>query len=348
MISGKSGNNFALADFLNEHGIEFVCIPYRLIVIDKNTKMLAIRKITRRLFRYTEYHKALAYIKEKHPNIELIHTNTSIIELGYYLSKKLNIPHIWHIREYYEEHYNLVNVLSRRNIIKAYKQSNLICVSMALKKYIELNYSGTKSNVIYNMVSINPPYDKEFCSSNKTRFAIIGIICESKGQKTVIEAAKQLIDCKHKDFELHFWGDADTEYLESIKKIMDGNEQLSERVFWHGYSNNILEELRKMDVGIVPSKNEAFGRTTIEFWANYMTVIGCNSGGSLELIKDENLLFEFGDANGLSKIMQKILMNPGKLIDNGNNNRSKAEDISEDKRADEIYEIYGEAIRKRK
>ena len=33
-------------------------------------------------------------------NPDIIHTNVGVIQAGYKVSKKLNIPHIWHLREY--------------------------------------------------------------------------------------------------------------------------------------------------------------------------------------------------------------------------------------------------------
>lgn len=346
LISGKYQNGFPLANVLNEHNIEHFSIPFRPIVIDKKTKCLGFRKITRRIFRYLDYRKVLKEIKENYQDIELIHTNTSIVELGFFLSKKLNVPHIWHIREYYEEHYNLVNVLSRRQIAKEYRGSTLISVSRALKNYIESRYIDICCNVVYNRVSTNAPYAKEYRVGGRTRFAVIGAINESKGQKTVVDAGKRLLDEKLCNFEIHFWGDADEIYLTSMKRELHENNQLAERVFFHGYSDNILNELRNMDVGIVPSRNEAFGRTTIEFWANYMLVIGCNSGGSIELIEDSNLLFEFGNDAQLAIIMKRIINDPELLYRDGEINREKAIGISSERNIEEIYHIYCQAEEK--
>ena len=36
-------------------------------------------------------------------NIDIIHSNSSVINFGAYLSKALGIPHVWHFREYGEE-----------------------------------------------------------------------------------------------------------------------------------------------------------------------------------------------------------------------------------------------------
>ena len=44
------------------------------------------------------YFKLKRIIREWRPDI--IHTNVSVIDVGYRLSRKFNIPHIWHIREY--------------------------------------------------------------------------------------------------------------------------------------------------------------------------------------------------------------------------------------------------------
>ena len=42
--------------------------------------------------------KTICYENE----IQLIHTNVGTIHQGYLVAKKINIPHVWHIREYQE------------------------------------------------------------------------------------------------------------------------------------------------------------------------------------------------------------------------------------------------------
>ena len=43
----------------------------------------------------------------KNYNYNFIHTNSSVTNLGGYLSNKMKIPHIWHIREYGQDDFNL-------------------------------------------------------------------------------------------------------------------------------------------------------------------------------------------------------------------------------------------------
>ena len=44
------------------------------------------------------YYKLLFFTKREKPDI--IHSNVSVIDIGYRVAKKLGIKHIWHIREY--------------------------------------------------------------------------------------------------------------------------------------------------------------------------------------------------------------------------------------------------------
>lgn len=65
-----------------------------------------------------------------------------------------------------------------------------------------------------------------------------------------------------------------------------------------------MPEIRKnVDIEIVSSKQEAFGKITVEAMMGQIPVIGSNSGGTKELIKhnQNGLLFESGNADDLAK-----------------------------------------------
>ena len=59
------------------------------------------------------------------------------------------------------------------------------------------------------------------------------------------------------------------------------------------------------------SINEAFGRVTVEYMANYMPVIGVNTGGTAEIIKDKlnGFLYELNNIEELASKMEYFINN---------------------------------------
>ena len=68
-------------------------------------------------------------------NVAIIHTNTVIIDLGMCVSKKLHIPHVWHIREFldldFDQEFLNHKQVERMNCSGA----NFVCISNAIRKH---------------------------------------------------------------------------------------------------------------------------------------------------------------------------------------------------------------------
>ena len=100
---------------------------------------------------------------------------------------------------------------------------------------------------------------------------------------------------------------------------------------------------KKIDVELVCSRAEAFGRSTVEAMLGGIPVIGCNSGGTPELVKDEitGFLFEYGNYIELSEKMLQFI-NDKKLVQKmGVAAQEEAKDLYFiDKCASNVYALY--------
>ncbi len=98
----------------------------------------------------------------KNEKIDIIHSNTSVVDFGYRVSKLLNIPHVWHIREFGEKDFSMYPLCSYNRYYKKIKDNNyLICISNEVKKKFEKIVDKNKIRVIYNGV------DKRNINSDK-------------------------------------------------------------------------------------------------------------------------------------------------------------------------------------
>lgn len=258
------------------------------------------------LWNYVEAFRIKKLISEK--QIDIIHSNSSVINFGALLSKNTGIPHIWHLREYGEEDFGLKRVVSKKRYQKEMNSyaTGYIAISKSIKKKFATIVDEEKIFQIYNGVSEKFSLKKDF--SNKTdnvKFLIAGNYCQEKGQIDVIKAAIELKKQGSENFEVYLAGSGD--FAETKRLVIENG--LEQMVTFCGLVDNMQQLRKTVDVEIVASKCEAFGRVTIEAMRMSNPVIGTNAGGTPELITDgvNGFLYEYGNWVQLAECMKKFI-----------------------------------------
>lgn len=303
-----------------------------------------LKSRVKNIFNIYLYKKALE--KTKDWKIDLVHSNSSETDIGCYIAQKYNIPHVWHIREYGMEDYNLVYSHCDNYVSKQYeKASAVITISKAIYNYYISErklLSQLNTKTIYNGIAIIPTYHKSYFLNNTMNFCVCGLITEGKNQIEIIEALKYL---KEYNFIVHFIGGGNEYYIRKLKEKTEELDVENKVKFW-GYQSNVNDILKEMDIGIIPSKKEAFGRVTIEYMLNYMPVIGSNSGGTPELVAEgTGMVYELGKADELANRMKYFLEHKENVSCMGARARNHAIDnFSMKKNTDLIYDVYTSSI----
>lgn len=168
---------------------------------------------------------------------------------------------------------------------------------------------------------------QELQCENSFVIGMVGRINEAKGQYLLIEAIKKL-KSKSLDLKVFFVGHAmDESYLEGLNnKIVEYS--LEDSIQFLGFVKQPQKFMQMCDVMIMASKNETFGLVTIEAMAMGTCVIGSNSGGVLEIIKDEvdGLLFEQSNDNSLATKIQMLYNDRNLLQSLSKNAQNKAKE----------------------
>ena len=240
-------------------------------------------------------------IRREKPDI--VHINSIGISVGAYPTRKYGKILVWHIREFVEEDLNR----KLYNDEKTYKRVNssdaVIVTSEALSKKYQNYIERKKLHLIYNGVE---PLDYGSRShiilqKNIVKIIMAGRICQEKGQRELLESLYHLE--AYKDMlEIEFVGDGNGDNSEFYAL-----EELVQRIGWEkqicfsGYCTDMLEKFKEADICVVASKMEAFGRVTVEAMMAGNLVIGADSGGTAELLKDgRGLLYWPGDKKRLA------------------------------------------------
>jgi glycosyltransferase involved in cell wall biosynthesis len=238
----------------------------------------------------------------------VVYTNTITVYVGAVAAKILKLPHIWHIREFgAEDHgfrfffgekatYRIIDLLSN-NII-----ANSFSVSDKCKKHIH------SSKII---VAYNPAILKQNAHSEKIKIfteynncfkcMIAGTLSEGKRQEEAIRGINEVIREGY-NVKLYIIGKGAKKTENKLKKLVV-NLGIEKNVIFTGYLENAAALMRYIDAVLVCSRNEAYGRVTIEAMRNGKPVVGAKSGGTRELVENakNGLLYIPGDYIDLAK-----------------------------------------------
>lgn len=276
------------------------------------------KRLAKRIVDYIKvlltYLTSLRVTKEiKRKNIELVHSNSSVSFLGALVAKKINAKHIWHIREFGKEDHGLEFVLNREKSLKLMKNNTdkFICISNSIyMKYSQL-LGENKCEMIFNGLNIDKELKEPVNKLDKSyNILISGRIKESKGQLEAIKAIKTLKEKGYDKLKLYIAGICDDAYIERLNSYIEENK-ITDKIIFCGFVKDMTMFREKIDLELVCSKIEAFGRVTIEAMLNGNPVIGANTGGTKELIQDRvtGLLYEQGNSNDLAEKIEELINN---------------------------------------
>lgn len=144
-----------------------------------------------------------------------------------------------------------------------------------------------------------------------------------KGQGIALEAMK-ILKAKNIPLRLVIVGENtknEMNYLE-VLKTMSKDLGIEDRVHFTGYRSDIDKIVASLDVLIMPSDRETFGRVLIEAMASKTPVIATNAGGVPNIIDNgvNGLLVEPKNAQELAVAMEKMATQPAQrqsLADGG-------------------------------
>lgn len=280
-------------------------------------------------------------------DIDMVHSNGSVFDLGARISRTLGVPHVWHLREFGTEDETVKPVWGENYILKAYKKGDaFIAISDAIKKYYNGRISQDKIHRIYNGIDTSK-YNKLSVHENpRVEFVMVGVVTPHKNQFEAVRAAACLVTKGLTNFHITIIGQESLDYANEIKKYVR-EHNLSEYVSFLGLRNDVPDLLQKMDIGLMLSKTEAFGRVTIEYMFQNLAVIGSDTGANPELIEDgrTGLLYHFGDEKELAQKMQALIENKQKLVSIAEEGRKFALDTFPSiKNSDAVFSLYKQLL----
>ncbi len=262
-------------------------------------------------YNYIEARRIAKLVKRM--GIDIIHSNSSTINIGAIVSEITGIPHVCHLRELSLPEYPLYPVRKADSLRKILNQGKTSYI--AISEYAKKFYSGfvddsNKITVVYNGISSAYNFHKSESeyNSDAVRFLISGNYCEEKGQIDVAHAVGLLVSRGVTGFKVYMAGRGD---FAEVKEYIIPNG-LTDYVVLTGLVDDMVALRKRCDVEIVASRTEAFGRVTVEAMRASNPVIGSATGGTTELIQDgvTGFLYEYKNDEALADCMKRFIDKP--------------------------------------
>ncbi len=224
-------------------------------------------------------------------NIEIIHCNTTrsvMFSIPASLFTRAKI--IWHNRG--------TDTRGKAEYILSFFCKKLIAISETVyEQLIDLKISENKISIVYNGIetagylnyypNIETASKEKSMLTNRLNVGLIGRFTAEKNHNFAVETANILVNKKLlKNIRFYFIGSDNfgKSVLAQIKKKIN-EYNLSEYFIFTGFVDNVVHLIyNKLDIIIIPSFREAFGRVVLESWLGLTPIIANNIEGLSELI----------------------------------------------------------------
>jgi len=326
----------------------------------KGVKCIPLPYLMRRIDPFQDFRAFIALCKlmrKEQPDI--VHTHSSKAGLlGRWAAWITGVPFIVHTPHGHVFFGHFGPVLSKIFFL-AEKLTALITVRMiALTEgekndYIELSIIQPESiDIIHSGVDIERYKNAQVnieekkislgLNSNNLVVGTVGWLLPIKGPMILLKAMSRIWQDRS-DVELVYVGKGD---LEEALKRQTLKMGVSEKVKFLGWRDDVHEIIPVFDLFVLPSQNEGMGRVLVEAMAAGKPVVGSNVGGIPDLIKNgqNGFLFESGDINGLSAVIEKLLLDKNMRHAMGKRGQSLAQNFSEAKMIEKIDALYASLL----
>ena len=234
---------------------------------------------------------------------DLIVSNTCVVSAGALAAARMRLPHVWMAQEYGREDFGFDFFLGYGPSMRLLGASSARVVSIshalgdALQKYVKPG----KIEVLH--IPCLTPSGSALAAmdaSSPLRLILLGRGVPGKGTDDAIRAVG-IARRRGVDVELRLVGGTSESDLQRLRALAV-SEGVAECVSVVSRLPDPIVEIDRAHVGLTCSRQEAFGRVTVEYLKRGRPVIGTRSGGTPELIEEgvTGLLYEPGNTEELA------------------------------------------------
>lgn len=296
-------------DTLKNLGIETHLIPIRWNIYPPKKSLaqkfiFPFKLLGHYILNKVSEHKLYKLCKNVKPDI--LYTNVSVVNIGYNVAKKMNIPHVYHIREFQDRDFDMNIIPSKQVFCNILKENYNICITRSIQQHYDLQ-NNDKSVVIYDGIK-DVGHEVTNVKKQKT-FLFVGRLDEKKGILDVLKAYKSFIQYR-KDYKLLICGASSSSAMDNTIKNYCKENNLTDYIDFLGVRQDVDNIMQNAHALIMASHFEGLGRVTAEAMFNKCLVMGRNKAGTKEQF-DNGVKFTGHEIairwNTIEELVQKML-----------------------------------------
>jgi glycosyltransferase involved in cell wall biosynthesis len=226
--------------------------------------------------------------------IDLIHTNMEVVLDGSIASRLLRIPHVLHYRGNTNDDPKVVfDVLTRFWTRTAEK---VFCISNATAQIFRKRGLGAKVETLYNPVDVAAFASAERSDEVRRQLGagpgdlLVGTVGRIHPRKDVATFLRtgSLVAAQRPETRLVVVGPAEAPEERAYEAELRGLARslgIADRLVWAGARRDMPRVLKALDVFVLCSRNEGFGRVVAEALASSLPVVATRQGALPELLE---------------------------------------------------------------
>lgn len=251
-------------------------------------------------------------------DIRFIHTNTLKAHvIGSLVAFGARRPIVWHMRDLPSSRGDARNLLAG---LFRLVNPGILAISQAVADDLPPAMRA-RTRVVYNGVdlarfaalSAPAPVDLPLPAGDGPLIGTVSHLIPWKGQEVFIKAAALMLKA-HPDWRFLLVGDDIFQFQGERARLTALTEELgiADRVVLTGNREDVPAILARLDLFVLPSLYEPFGRVLIEAMAARLPIVASRAGGVPEIVVEgeTGLLTVPGSAESIAEAVEAVLLDP--------------------------------------
>jgi len=334
-------------DYFTNNGVECVVCDFKEDLVGKPVEFhqyikYAVKYIPNHLTYFRKNRKCLETVTQilSERKIDIVHSNNTVLPVGYDIAKSLNSKSVWHLRGFMDLDFGWMPLRGWDKYNNTLKQTDaVIGITKAVLKH-HVPFENKNAYVISDAVRSK---DDTCLVLPKEKYFLFcaGFLTEQKGCDFAISAfAKSGLVTS--GYKLKIIGEAHPKYQSKLNQIVE-RAGISDAVEFIGQSDKVKTYMSRATAFLMCSENEGLGRVSIEAMFYGCLVIGRNSGGTKDFVFDGKTGLLFNDIDSCVAGMQKATETDHKDIINYAQEFAK-ENFSIENYGEKILDVYAKVL----
>jgi len=255
--------------------------------------------------------------------IALVHTNCDhSLRYVMHACKLTRVPYVSHVRDFTRTWFQPEKVQALNRAARVIANSRAIA-----RACVQAGVEASRVVTIYNPINLESFNAVPACTGRQVRaefdippeslaVGVVGQVYPLKGQAEFVEMAMRL-GAEHPEMSFLIVGSVpadrtNAQFAENLRRrvLQTG---YADRVHFTGYREDVPAVLKALDILVVPSWTESFGRVAAEGQAAGCAVVSTNVGGLPEIVSDgkNGLSVAPQDVDGLVAAVSRLAGDPG-------------------------------------